>query len=204
MSKIKSWARDALPVLTALLIGAGMVNVAQSHTGETALLHSGHSDKMDGTLTARNFRYSKARTFRYVVPAAAFSAEATTSDLNHGGYSGVVALDNDDEAVAGVSLPIRARVTRVRTFVDEGDIRIHLESNKLDGNGDHGEMVDEDPPTCPGTSVCVFTDSSIDSPVIRGDRHYGLWLDSQGASARIFKVVIYYKTRAPSPPVGTG
>ena len=208
MSRIKSSLRTAVPVVLAMLVGAAMVGVAQSHPGDKALLHSGHSDTMKGTLKARNFKYLKAKTFRYIVSGGAFIPENAGQTVDHGNYSGMVSL-NGGPAVTGLDLPPGAVVTRFELFTADGAgaVDIHLESNDLQGN--HGDVVDMTAAsTCGSTTFCKETATGLDDPatpqrenVIAKNRHYGLWANGPGT---IYKVLIFYKTRAPLPPVGTG
>ena len=205
MSRFKSSLRTAVPVVLAMLVGAAMVGVAQSHPGDKALLHSGHSDTMKGTLKARNFKYLQPKTFKYTVPAGAIMGEDAAEGVNHAGYSGEAVLVNGASAVAGVMLPTGSRVTKVQLFSESTDfIRIHLEKNPLATGGDHVDMSEFNSTAC-GNDFCVATDTTIDQPKIVGNRHYGLWIDNQDTpNVSVFKVVITYKTNSPLPPIGTG
>jgi hypothetical protein len=60
--------RRLVLLLAAFLVGASFVGVASGHTGFGKLLHSGHSDRIKGVLTARDFRRSTPRK-GYVVIA---------------------------------------------------------------------------------------------------------------------------------------
>jgi hypothetical protein len=51
-----------MALVAAFLLGASAVRIASGHSGFGDLLHSGHSDRIDGTLTAKRFRFAKPKT----------------------------------------------------------------------------------------------------------------------------------------------
>ena len=194
-SPLGSW----LSLVAAMLVGAGLVGVAQGHRGDRALLHSGHSDTMDGTLTAKNFEYKQPKLFRYTVPAAAFVPNSDSTVFSHTGYSGLVAVSNFNEVVAPVNLPLGAVVTKVQWFHSTSTTsgRLHLEANDLAGS--HLDMAKfRNPPAC-ATQPCRMTDSTIRRERIVANRHYGLWLYADSGTADAYKVVIFYRVRRPAP-----
>lgn len=188
-----------------------MVGVAQSHGGDRDLVHSGHDDSIDGTLSAKGFKYLKARTFRYVVPAGAFIPESASSDLGHGGGSAQVNL-TQGEAIAGVSLPVGSTIRKIEMFTsdDSNPVAVELQEVDQEGNIQQLSVLNATNNDCGGEDIdyCRTSDSSIDDPgtqrvegKIRGNRHYGLYATGTGI---LYKVLISYKTRSLSTPPGTG
>jgi len=185
-----------LPLVVAFLIGALFMGSASGHSGFPGFLHSGHSDTMNGTLTAQNFKYASPRLVRYVVPGSAFVSGALGDDPDHTGYSGEVEVPVGEEAVAPVYLPHGAVVTRVTVWhgsTDVDDFELHLESN-IPAN-DHVDMVVLNPAACVDP-LCTTTTTDIEAnPINNNGRSYGIWLsnDSLGAIT-VYRVVVVYRT----------
>ncbi|HYN36009.1 MAG TPA: hypothetical protein VEV82_03440 [Actinomycetota bacterium] len=191
--------RDWLPVIVAAAFFAGaLATQAISHPGEGDLLHSGHNDRMNGTLTAKNFKFKPAKTFKYTVPAAAFFGEAGDA-AGHSGYSGAVGVAPAQLAIAPVQLPVGARITKVEWFLNFGDdVSLFLQENVMTGVGDHANMVDLAGTSCSGDPCKVVT-TDIDPSVIKASRHYGLVLQGESEFSTTYKVVITYTLNRPTP-----
>src|SRR5688500_416449 len=104
-----------LPVLAAFLLGVGLVSgVGVAHDGSGQLLHSGHSDTMNGTLTAKGFKYNSPKTQKLVLGASSFNPNAHTCQFTLEGYGGAL---KDLNGCAGYSqdfsLPKGSRITKV-------------------------------------------------------------------------------------------
>lgn len=192
-------ARDWLPVIVAAAFFAGaLATQAISHPGEGDLLHSGHNDRLNGTLTAKNFKFKPARTFKYTVPAAAFFGEAGDA-AGHGGYTGVVQISPGKKAIAPVQLPVGAHITKIEWYLLFGDdVSLFLQENVMTGVGDHSEMVDLAGTSCSG-DPCKVETTDIDPAVIKASSHYGLLLQGESESSTTYKVVITYTLNRPSP-----
>ena len=197
MTFVRSLARSWLPVGVAFLIGATFVGVAAGHGGSPDFLHSGHSDTMNGTLKAKNFKFKSPKTNRLVVPGSAFAPNDCT------GFSGEACSNTADNMVAPVNLPQGAVVKRVLWTYDSGaagDASIHLESNFGDANHDDMSLMNTD--AC-GSSPCTKSDSTISpSGINNARRWYGLWLSPNIAGHSTFRVVIVYTTRSVGPATG--
>jgi hypothetical protein len=62
VSFLRSLLQSWIPVGVAFALGTVVVGgIAIAHPGSPAFLHSGHSDTMNGTLTAKDFEYKKAK-----------------------------------------------------------------------------------------------------------------------------------------------
>jgi hypothetical protein len=200
-SLFQSW----IPLGIAFVLGTVVVGgVAIAHPGSPSFLHSGHSDTMNGTLTAKNFKYKSPKTVRLVVPGSAFIPESDASTFEHGGYSGEATPTGGSEMVAPVELPHGARVVSVRWFYDENaaveNAELHLEANNL--TGDHADMALLLSDACATTPCPPTVDTSISPNTINNrTRHYGLWLDdlSDTGDVTTYKVVITYRVGAPGP-----
>jgi hypothetical protein len=189
--------------LGTLFIGGAAVG----HPGSGAFLHSGHSDTMDGTLTAKNFEFKKAKTVRLVVPGSAFIPDASGDTYEHGGYSGEVTPLTGSEMVAPVNLPDDAKVVRVSWFYDESPAddqgELHLEVNFPQGGHDDMALLLSD--ACAASSCPPKVDTTITPNTINNKtRHYGLWLNDLGGAGELttYKVVIRYEVGAPGPASG--
>lgn len=202
MTFLKSLVRSWLPVGVAFLLGATFVGIAGAHSGFPEFLHSGHSDTMNGTLTAKNFKYKTPKTNKLVVPGAAFVGDTNTSVIDHGNYSGQVFLPAGNVANAPVNLPHGAVVTKVSWFHDTaaaGDAELHLEANTATGG--HDDMVAPSNAACAATP-CVTVVTTVSPNVINnGLRHYGIFLSANN-DFTTYKVVIFYTTRLPGPATG--
>jgi hypothetical protein len=201
LSFIKKMFHAWLPVGVAFLIGALFVGSASGHTGFPAFLHSGHSDTMAGTLTAKNFKYSTPKVVQYEVPGSAFVAGTPSDVPDHGNYSGAVTLATGEVAVAPVYLPQGAVVTRVTVWheVESAfDWDLHLEAN--DNVGGHDDMVILDASACAATPCSTSTTTFSPNTVNNKTRAYGLFLRNDGASPiTVFRIVISYRTSALGP-----
>jgi len=197
----KSWIPlGAVVVIATLLVGGS----AGGHPGSSGFLHAGHSDTMNGTLTAKNFKFKTPKTVRLVVPGSAFIPDSDADTYSHGGYSGEVTPLAGSEMVAPVELPQGARVTQVRWFYDESAAddagELHLESNLIQGG--HTDMALLQSLACATEPCPPRVDSSISPNTINNRvRHYGLWLNDLGGAGDLTtrKVVILYRIGVPGP-----
>ena len=199
-----------LPLAVAFLIGAFFVGSAMGHPGFPEFLHSGHNDTMNGTLTAKNFKYKTPKVVQYVVPGSAFVSGNPGQEPDHGDYSGRVTVAASESAVAPVYIPQGAVVTKVTVWHETGaasDWRIHLEAN--DDVGTHIDMVNLLASACVATP-CSTSTTAINHKVVNNTaRDYGLWLSNQiGSSITVYRVVISYRTSFLGPvsamPSGAG
>lgn len=192
-------ARDWLPVIVAAAFFAGaLATQAISHPGEGDLLHSGHNDRMNGTLTAKNFKFKPAKTFKYTVPAAAFFGEAGDA-AGHSGYTGAVGVAPGQSAIAPVQLPIGARITKLEWFlVDAEDVGLSLQANAMTGVGDNVDIV-EMGGSCSGDPCKVVSTDIGDPSVVKASRHYGLQIFGGSEFSTTYKVVITYTLNRPTP-----
>lgn len=196
MSFLKKLTVAWLPLVVAFLIGAAFMGSASGHPDFPKFLHSGHSDTMNGTLTAQNFKYASPRSVRYVIPGSAFVAGLLGSEPDHTGYSGEVQVLPSEEAVAPVYLPQGVTVTRVAvwhgtTLADAWEL--HLESNFPDGG--HDDMVVLNPAECLSTPCITATTDVGFNPVNNQGRSYGIWLSNDtDVPITVFRVVVSYRT----------
>lgn len=201
MSAVKKLLHSWLPVAVAFLMGALFVGSASGHPGFPDVLHAGHSDRMAGTLTAKNFKYNKPKAVQYVVPGSAFVSGNPGQEPDHGDYSGIVTVSTAESAVAPVYLPHGAVVTKVTVWHETGaddDWNIHLEAN---GNtGGHADMVNLAASACAATPCSTSTTAVSPNTVNNKKRSYGLWLSNNiGSGITVYRVVITYRTSALGP-----
>jgi hypothetical protein len=194
------WTKG-ISLLAAFLLGVALTGVATGHSGFGELLHSGHNDTMDGTLTAKGFKFKTRETSRLVVPAAAFQ-EADGTLVHQFSADWRARLSAGGDAAAPVNLPDRAVVTRLTWFHDEDPapnsyVRLYF-SKAAAGLGTQGTAyvgAGEDCPDLP----CSTTDDSIQNATVNNrERAYFLaWnaIDEQDTH----KVVIVYKVETPGP-----
>lgn len=205
MKFAKSLLRSWLPLGVAFLLGTLFFGgSAIGHPGFPKFLHSGHSDTMNGTLTAKNFKYKKAVAARLVVSGSAFIPDTDASTFSHGNYSGSVQPTNDNAVVAPIDLPNGARITRVRWYYDTsiagGVGSLHLEAN--DRTGGHADMSTLSSVACNTAPCAPAVDTTIAPNTINnGTTHYGLWLSDASATEDLitYKIVIDYKVGRPGP-----
>lgn len=201
MSAVKKLLHSWLPVAVAFLMGALFVGSASGHPGFPEFLHAGHSDRMAGTLTAKNFKYNKPKAVQYVVPGSAFVAANPTDVPDHGNYSGQVLVPTGEAAVAPVYLPHGAVVTKVTVWHETGaldDWDIHLEANN--NGGGHSDMVNFGASACASTPCSTSTTTVSPNTVNNKMRSYGLWLSNNiGSDITVYRVVITYRTSALGP-----
>ena len=205
MRFFKSLLQSWIPLGIAFVLGTVVVGgVAFAHPGSPAFLHSGHSDTMNGTLTAKNFKYKSPKTVRLVVSGSAFIPDSDGDTFEHGGYSGSATPLAGSEMVAPVELPHNARVVRVSWFYDESATEdageLHLEANNLTGG--HADMALLLSDICAADPCPPKVDASISPNTINNrTRHYGLWLDDAEGTGELttYKVVITYRVGAPGP-----
>jgi hypothetical protein len=196
VSFLKKLTATWLPLVVAFLIGALFMGSASGHSGTPGLLHSGHSDTMNGTLTAQNFKYASPRTVRYVVPGSAFVAANPGEEPDHANYSGEVEVPLAEAVVAAVNLPHGAVVTRVTAWhstTEGSDFELHLESNIP--ADDHDDMVVLEPVAC-ATPPCQTTTADVEfNPINNNGRSYGIWFQNQGLEPlSLYRVVVVYRT----------
>ena len=200
---MKLWARGTA-LGAAFLLGAALTGVATGHSGSGALLHSRHSDTMDGTLTAKGFKFETKKTSRVAVPAPAFQASGGTLDQNQDGYATLV---SGGDAVAPVLLPDRAVVTRLTWFHDDNPafnsyMRLYAGGPQggtgLIAGADIGAGEDCQPSPI---EVCSTTDDTIDPNLDDiNNRSWHYFLDWHTSDAQVtHKVVIVYKVATPGP-----
>lgn len=211
MAFVRSLLRSWLPVGVAFVLGGLFMGTASGHGGFPDFLHAGHSDTMNGTLTAAGFRFKQAKTVRLVVPGSAFVPNregpgATPNDsVHHSGYSGQAFVQGGDIAVAPVNLPHGAVVKSLTLFHDGSDpagSTLDLEAS----DSSRGFMTMARAPSngsCP-SNPCSSTDGSIALAVINNlTKHYGLTLTtSTTSSIHLYKAVIRYQVKTPGPASG--
>ena len=197
MRSLRALVGAWLPVAAAFAAGALFTGVATGHTGSTALLHSGHSDSMNGTLTAKGFRYAAPKTGRLVVPAAAFDHVT-----NNGGQITLPAFGGARSAP--VMLPDRSVVTKVEWFYDTNtSAGSQLQLEVWDpAPGAESNMVTLSSGAC-GDTPCSSSTTVISSPTINNRRkHYVVTLFPGSEELTTFKIVITYRLGAPVPGLG--
>ncbi|HYN37449.1 MAG TPA: hypothetical protein VEV82_10815 [Actinomycetota bacterium] len=191
MKSATSVFRSSLSMVAAFLLGVALTGVATGHSGFGSLLHSGHSDVMDGTLTAEGFKYSSPETHRLAVPAAAFIHESSS-----GGGQVIITAPQ----VAPVNLPDGATVKKVQWYYDEtasDDDTLQLEVWDP-GPGQESNMVNLDQPAC-NSLPCVSSTTGISSPVINNKTHHYVLMLFPGPMDPVttFKIVITYEVTVP-------
>jgi hypothetical protein len=117
---LRSW----LPLGVAFLIGAAFVGVAGAHSGFPEFLHSGHSDTMNGTLTAKGFKYSTWKTSYLSVAAMDFAPDNigdTTNDY-YNLWLGPNLSNNDGGRCfnTGVNLPQGSKAQSITFYFTSG------------------------------------------------------------------------------------
>lgn len=189
----------ATAIVVAFFIGTMFAGVAWAAT----TIVQGNLT-VNGTVKAKNFTYSSARTVLYNVPGAAFTADL--NPVGHGDYSGSVVIPPSSDAVAPVMLPQGAIVTKVVVMTDvltDGQIRTHLEASSFTGN--HSDMVSFDsasPTVCASSPPCTSSTTAVSpNKVDNKKRTYGLWLRNEDGSnpVTVYRVAIYYKISAAGP-----
>ena len=196
---MKDWVRRWGSYVVAGAIGASLVGIAVAHPVDKDLVHSGHSDAIDGTLSARNFRYKPAKQYRLNVSGLAFTASDAPSDYQPSLYGGVLA--DETSAGAPVNLPAGATITKVSFFweadptVDDTNLRLQWND---DVNSGGAEMAEAQATPC-AVNPCSASDTSIVNAKVSSRRVYGLEVQTEDG-VRILKAVISYKLKAPAPP----
>jgi hypothetical protein len=156
---------------------------------------------MNGTLTAKNFKYKTPKTVQYVVAGSAFVSGNPGQEPDHGDYSGKVVVASGQSAVAPVYLPQGATVTKVTVWhetTSANDFELHLESNFSDGG--HDDMVLFLASACAATPCSTSTTTVDFNPVNNKTRAYGLWLfNGSAGSITVYRVVITYRTSSVGP-----
>jgi hypothetical protein len=199
---MKAAFRKAIPLVAAFLIGTMFVGAAWA----VVTTRVRGNMLVTGTVTAKNFRYTKPHTVMLNVPGSAFVANQNTGDdVNHGNYSGEVDINTPGAAaVAPVELPNGAVVTKVVIWYApvgaDADLVIHLESN-IAAN-DHDDMVVLDAVAACTVDPCHLGTTTIFRKTITNKtRHYGIWASNQSSASNVtlYKVQIFYKTAAVGP-----
>jgi hypothetical protein len=199
---MKAALRKAIPLVAAFLIGTMFVGAAWA----VVTTRVRGNLLVTGTVTAKNFRYTKPHTVMLNVPGSAFVAnDNLNDDVTHGNYSGEVDINvTGSRAVAPVELPNGAVVTKVVMWyapvTADADLEIHLESN-IAGN-DHDDMVVLDAVAACTVDPCHLGTTTISHKTITNKtRHYGIWASNQsvGSGVVLYKVQIFYKTAAVGP-----
>jgi hypothetical protein len=195
---MKLWMKGTA-LLAAFLLGVALTGVASSHSGFGAFLHAGHSDTMDGTLTAKGFKFKPKETGRLVVPAAAFQVDA--GDLNHtSNGQGTATLSASGNAIAPVSLPDRAVITRLSWFHDidlDAGSAMRLQLRNADGSTANVALADFQAGEDCADLPCATTDDFPGNATVNNRRrHYWLeWVAQDEQETH--KVVIVYKVATP-------
>jgi hypothetical protein len=208
-----------LPVMAAFLVGASLVGVATGHSGFQDLLHSGHSDKIKGTLTARRFRFSH--------PKAAWEVLAPIS-IRPVDPEAPACLDTewhipaDPEAgpsyvssgagcwmAAQVMIPDDATITKMVWHLrDPSDTTpILMELVSFDALGAGGKVLADDrdtrgPAECAdGCHISQGVDKQIPgfNPVINQRRSYTFRYKAEDAAIKTTRVLITYKVETAGP-----
>lgn len=190
--------RKAVPLVAAFLIGTMFVGAAWAITTKIK-----GNLVVTGTVTAKNFQFSKPKTTMLNVPGSAFVADDNlSSDVDHSNYSGQLDL-NGSNAVAPVELPNGAIVTKVVLWyapvAADNDIEIHLEAN-IPAN-DHDDMVILFGKAACTTDPCTRSTTSVSpNKINNAKRDYGIFArDNAGTTVTLYRVQIFYKTSAVGP-----
>ena len=164
---------------------------------------------MNGTLTAKGFKYKNPKTGILALGTGAFSpvSSGCTYDTASGNGQGFLHSSGSCDYHANVSLPHGARITRVRWSYDTvstvGDATLRLEANNdLSSGGGGTDLVQLNADEACTETPCIANDSSVPTaagvnPVNNTNRHYTLYLEATGGSFRWSKVLVYYTARTP-------
>jgi len=188
----KQFVRSWLPVIVAFFMGASMVGISWAAT-----------TSFSGTVKAKNFKFSSAKTVHLVIGAAAFIPN--TPGCNFDFESGHHFHDFGTGCVysAQVELPQKATVTKVEWTLANGSGSVLTLNAWEPGLIPAGTVLASIPSTCSGT--CVLTDSTVTqaagaNPVNDNESSYSLDIDTDaGGTITVNKVVISYTTKSVGP-----